>query len=144
MRSTCCAVLLLFLVTGCGSAPSLGPERPAVNVQQVTPIYFGSGATAPVHLDVQIQNLHREPIRIRTVRVEAGAGMGMFSIYPVQRELSQEIAPGAVVTIPLVATAYTRLSRHEPNEPFSVRATIDLLVAGKRHRQMYLFRDIGM
>ena len=115
-----------------------------MNVQQVTRIFFGSSGTAPVHLDVQIQNLHREPIRIRTVRVEAGAGMGLFSIYPVQREVSQDVEPGAVVTIPIVATAYTRLSRHEPNEPFSVRATIDILVAGKRHRQMYMFRDIGM
>ena len=136
-------ILAAVTLAGCGSAPKPGPERPAVNVEQISPIFFGSGYSAPVHIDVSVQNVHSKPMTLRTVRLEPGAGMGFFTIYPEQREFNRELAPGEVHTVQLVPTAYTNRPRHTPNEPFSVRAIVDVVVEGKRHRQLYIFRDIG-
>jgi hypothetical protein len=144
MARTFAAALLAASFLACASAPKAGPERPIVSVEQISPIFFGSGFSAPVHIDVTVENVHAKPITLRMVRIEPGAGMGFFSIYPEQREFNEEIAPGSVKTVQLVPTAYTRVARHTPNEPFSVRAILDLVVDGKRHRQMYLFRDIGI
>ena len=137
------ASLLAVMLVGCGSAPKPGPERPVVNVEQISSIFFGSGYTAPVHINVTVQNVQSKPMTLRSVRLEPGAGMGFFSIYPEQREFNLDLGPGEVHTVQLVPTAYTNLARYTPNEPFSVRAIVDVVVEGKRHRQMYLFRDIG-
>jgi hypothetical protein len=143
MTRALASLLLAVALAGCGSAPKHGPERPVVSVEQINPIFFGSGYSAPVHIDVHVENVHSRPITLRTVRLEPGAGMGFFTIRAEQREFNVEIAPGSVKTVQLVPTAYTNIARHTPNEPFSVRAVVDVVVDGKRHRQMYIFRDIS-
>lgn len=137
------SLILAVAFAGCGSAPKAGPERPVVHVEQINPIFFGSGYSAPVHIEVTVENIHSKPITLRSVRLEPGAGMGFFTIRAEQREFNTEIAPGNVKSVQLVPMAYTTVARHTPNEPFSVRAIVDVVVDGKRHRQMYIFRDIS-
>jgi hypothetical protein len=134
--------LLLLLAVACASAnrPST-PGRPEIGVRQLGSLFFGSGSTSPITFEVGIRNVAAEPIKIVRVRLEASPSMAQYTTYPVERVFNETLAPGETKAVSLVATART-LTRN-PTEPLSMRAFIDYESGGTRHRELYMFFNVG-
>lgn len=139
-------MLLSLLALACGSIKSSArPDRipkPEIGIDNPGPIFFGSGQTAPVSLNVEVTNLADESIKLRRIRVES-PGMVQYSLYPVQREYNDEIPPAGRRTFSLFATAFTNQRALMQSEPLSVRAVIDFEVTGTHFREVVYARNIN-
>ncbi|MBV9496369.1 MAG: hypothetical protein JOZ54_19125 [Acidobacteria bacterium] len=121
-------VLVALLTVACGSST---PDRPAgvakpdIAVQMQGPsIFFGSGYTAPVALDIMVTNNASVPLRVRRVQIESPS-MVEYTIRPFTRIYNEELGPGQSKTLSVVATAYTNISRLNPSEPLQLRAIVE-------------------
>ncbi|MFP5246057.1 MAG: hypothetical protein ACLGH0_05140 [Thermoanaerobaculia bacterium] len=132
--------VVLLLVVACASNRPATPGRPEVALERHGSLFFGSGRTAPLGVDIHVRNSATQPIRVRRIRLEASPAMAQFSIYPVERILNETVAPGDIYTLRLVATAVTNVQR--PNEPLSLRTYVDFELDGKRHRELYQFLNV--
>jgi hypothetical protein len=133
--------LLILLAVACSSSNAADRpaniSKPEVAVRSTaSTIFFGSGLTAPVPLEVAVANNASVPLRVRRIQIES-PGMAEYSLYPLQRMFNDEIGPGQTKTFNLVGTAYTNISRLNPTEPLQVRATVEFEGPDK-HR----FREI--
>lgn len=139
MRASSIALLVL-LAAGCGSSQqefSTSGGRAAVGVNLVSPVFFGSGTTAPANLDVIVENRSAAPIMVRSIRVESMA-MAVWGIYPVQRIFRESVNPGEAKAFPLFATAVTGRARSTPNEPLSVRAVVQFESGEERYQEVFI------
>jgi hypothetical protein len=134
---------LALLAVACASVnrePT--PGRPAIRIVQKTPLFFGSGFTAPLNIELTIANVAKEPIRVRRVRLQPGPAMTQYSVYPASRIVSEVIQPGQTAEVDVVMTAYTDIRRLHPTEPLGIRALIDYESGGKRFQELYIILQI--
>jgi len=144
MRVKCLPLfLLLALAVGCSSSGAKeSPGKPALRIAQSAPLFFGSGFSAPLNVNVDISNVAKEPIRVRRVRLEPGGGQNQYNIYPHSRIVSETIQPGETKTLYVALTAYTDIRRLQPTEPLGMRAIIDYEFGGTRYQGYYIFLQI--
>ncbi|HUF70611.1 MAG TPA: hypothetical protein VMM79_18325 [Longimicrobiales bacterium] len=127
-----------MLVAACGSGSQYSTSGGLVGVGLVlvSPVFFGSGTSAPANLEVVVENRAAQPLVVRSVRAQS-SGMVQWGIYPVQRTFNETINPGEAKSFPLFATAVARYARMTPNEPLNVRAVVEFETAGKRYQELY-------
>lgn len=115
--------------------------RAALAVSLVSPVFFGSGTTAPANLDVIVENRAGVPITIRSVRVES-MGMAQWGIYPAQRMFNETVGAGQTKAFPIFATAQARAARMTMTEPLTVRAIVQFASGEERYQEVYIGRVI--
>ncbi|MEO6487834.1 MAG: hypothetical protein ABIO78_07845 [Thermoanaerobaculia bacterium] len=142
MRLTTVLALCLVLAAGCGSTSASRPKdvpKPDVEIRRIGDMFFGSGRTAPLTLEVAISNPAPRALIVRRIRVEA-PGMVQYGIQPTERILRETLQPGEAKTIAITATAVAGSSRRDFTEPLNLRAWIDFEIDGMRFRELYLLR----
>jgi hypothetical protein len=135
MRSTLVPLVLIAAI-GCasGGRPA-SVAAPQIRTRVAGTIFFGSGSTAPVTLEVAITNRADVPIKIREVEVTS-PGMAQYGIYTARRIFGEEIAPGQTRSLTLFTTAVTRV--RNPTEPLTLRTMITIEAEGTRFREIAL------
>lgn len=137
-------VPLVFLAAACAAMnrpPT--PGRPDVAVRQLSPIFFGSGYSAPVTIGVAIRNPSNAPILVKRVRLEAGPGMIEYSVRPSDRLINETLAPGEAKAVQINMTAYTNIARLHSVESLALRAFVEFQREGERFREIYIFRQVS-
>ena len=140
-------ILVLFAVLACssgGGGSQRPPEipQPEFRFSQPGPIFFGSGSTAPVTIDVEVLNRAATPIVLREIELSSPS-MSQYSLYPVRRIFKETIGPGEVKRVTVFATAVTNVARLRPSEPLSVRAIVTFESGKTRFREMVNAMNIG-
>ena len=132
----------LWLAAACSSSSmSKRPENvPKPDVQvRVGEIFFGSGTTAPLPIDVAIINTGKQAIAVRRVFLETPSMM-QFGIYPFERIFNETIEPGATGYFQMSPTAWASRSRLSPNEPLNLRVWVDFQSGEAHWRDVYNLR----
>lgn len=132
-----------FLLTFCasGGRPANLPG-PGISVTQAAPIFFGSGTTAPMTLDVRITNRAQVPLRVREIEITS-PGMGQYTLIPVTKQFNEVIPPGENRTVGLVATVVASRTRLQQTEPLAVRTIVLFEAEGKSFREVVLHQFAG-
>lgn len=134
---------LALLGLACGSASRPPTEgRPAIRLRQQAPLFFGSGFSAPLSIELTIVNVAKEPIHVRRVRLQEGPAMAQYHVYPTSRILSEVIQPGQSSEVNITMTAWTEIRRLQQTEPLGLRALIDYETGGKRFQELYIVLNI--
>ncbi len=136
MRRFLSLASLLMLLAACGSARTSRPAtvaQPDIRTEPVGTIFFGSGSSAPVTLEVAIRNNATVPIVARSVEVSA-PGMQTYTVRSVRRVVRETIAPGDIRTISVFTTAYT--SVRNPSEPLTLRTHVLFEANGATWREI--------
>lgn len=136
MRRFVAPALALILIAGCSTAGSTRPAnvpQPDVNTEVAGSVYFGSGQTAPVTLEVSIRNNATVPIKARQIEITA-PGMTTYTIRSVRRIINETIAAGDTRTITLFSTAYTTV--RDPAEPLTLRTIVYFEANGSKWREI--------
>ncbi|HKO58685.1 MAG TPA: hypothetical protein VJ276_22660 [Thermoanaerobaculia bacterium] len=145
MRARGFSSLLLLIAVACSSSPGAadrpnGIAKPDIGVRSTaSTIFFGSGSTAPVPLEVVVRNNASVPLRVRRISIES-PGMAEYTLQPLQRTFDEEVGPGQTKSFNLVGTAYTNISRLNPTEPLQVRATVEFEGPGKERFREIVFQ----
>jgi hypothetical protein len=126
------AFLLLFACASGGQRPA-GIAAPQIDGYQVGIIFFGSGNTSPVTIEVDITNRAARPIVLRRIDI-ASPGMSSYTLVRATRDFRETIEPGARKTIPMHATAVTSVA--SPSEPLSVQIFVEFEADGTRWREV--------
>ena len=114
-------VPLLLLTLACASGGSERPQgmpAPDIRVYQVGTVFFGSGRTAPVTLEVAVSNRGDQAINLRRIEVSS-PGMSTYALQTTRREFNERIEGGATKTFNVFGTAVTNVQ--SPTEPLSIR-----------------------
>jgi hypothetical protein len=137
-------VLLALLAVTCSTSttPPTTPGRPDIGFRIKSPIFFGSAGTAPINVELEIQNVAKVPVELRRVAIRPGPGMTQYSVEPYERTLAVTIAPGEIKTFDVPLSGYTNAGRLQVIEPLALRAFLDFDMGGKRFREMYTVSDI--
>ncbi|HYK02055.1 MAG TPA: hypothetical protein VE974_09875 [Thermoanaerobaculia bacterium] len=136
MRRSVFPALVLILIAGCSSAGSTRPAsvaQPDVSSDIAGTVFFGSGRTAPIRLEVSIRNNATTAITVRQLEITA-PGMVTYTIRPVRRLVNEQIAAGDTKTISVFTQAYT--SVRDPAEPLTLRTTVHFEANGARWREI--------
>ena len=139
------AFSLLFLVLACASGGNRRPAdvaAPTIAVQQVNPIFFGSGTSAPVTLDVLVRNNANVPITVREVEVRS-PGMSQYTLLRTSRLFNEAVPAGQTRTLSLVATAVRGQTQFRAEEPLQVSAILRVEAKGKQFREIILGQIAG-
>ena len=112
--------------------------KPDVQVR-VGEIFFGSGTTAPLPIDVAVINTGTQPIAVRRVFLETPSMM-QFGIYPFERIFNETIEAGGTGYFQMSPTAWASRSRLTPNEPLNLRVWVDFESGGVHWRDLYNLR----
>lgn len=131
-------VPLLLLAVACASAPT-NPYRPNVLISQLNKLSFGATTRAPITVEVTIRNVAKEPMTVRTIRLEGGLTQ-QYLITPAERTVREAIAAGETAAFRLPLTAVSQQGRIEDPEPLNLRGFITYDVAGKQYQDLYIFR----
>lgn len=128
---------ILIVTAGCASSNNrpASVAKPEIHTEPVGLIFFGSGSTAPVTLDVTITNRADTPITIQEVEV-ASPGMTQYRLLTVRRFFNITIEPGQTESLTLYTTAIT--SMRDPGEPLSLRTIVTIEAGGARFREIVL------
>ena len=130
--------VVLFLAMACSSGQSARPAnvpQPGLRVEPTHDIFFGSGSTAPVTIDVTVLNRAAIPIELRRVELSS-PGMAQYAIYSTFRDFHETLQPGEEKSVPIFATAVTTV--RNPTEPLTIRAVLDFQAQGKVWREMVI------
>jgi hypothetical protein len=145
MRILLLVPLVLLSSIACGTAaagrPATVPE-PEIWMQQVGQIFFGSGNSAPVTVNVEITNFAAIPLTLREVQLTS-PGMMEYAIQPISRRFAEEIPPGESRSVTIFATAFTNIARLSPREPLSLRAVVHFEADSIRFREHVNQRIVG-
>lgn len=149
MRLTFSAILLAAVVSGCASTAvdtPAGPDlagyvRPELQVRTSGSIFFGSGYTAPLSLNVDIMNQGPAAVVVRRIRIES-PGMSQYRLDPATREFRQTINPGETITLSMSALARTGIDRLSTSEPLQLRALVEYELGDARRREVYSIQAI--
>ena len=130
-------VALVALLAACSTSSSDTPSfpRPTVEVRQLGPIFFGSGFSAPVTIEVQVTNKANVPIRVREIELSSPS-MSEYALARTRRTLLETLGPGETRSITVPATAVTNYSRLTPTEPLSLRTIVLFEAEGKNYREV--------
>ena len=142
LRAPMILAVVAILAAGCGSSAPTRPKdvpKPDVEIRTVGEMFFGSGRTAPLTLEVAIFNPAPRELIVRRIRLDA-PGMVQYGIVATERILNEKLQAGQGKVIPITATAVAGSSRLNVTEPLNVRAWIDFEIDGKRFRELYLLR----
>lgn len=133
-------VSLLFLVVlfavACGSTGSGRPANisaPEIRSGIAGTVFFGSGTTAPVTIDVAVTNTATVPIVLRRVEVDS-PGMSTYGLIRTARTMRENLAPGETKTVSVFATAVTNV--RNPSEPLTIRVIADFESGKDRWREI--------
>ena len=135
MRRFAACSLVLFLAAACASSRSdrpAGIAQPDINAEAVGTVFFGSGSSAPITLEVTVRNNAQTAIAIREVEISA-PGMTTYTVRPVRRPFNETIAAGDTRSVTLFSTAYT--SVRDPAEPLTLRTIVTFEANGQRWRE---------
>lgn len=136
MRRFLCLASVVVLLAACGSSRNTRPAgvaQPDIRTAPAGSIFFGSGSSAPVTLEVAIRNNATVPITARSIDITA-PGMQTYTVRAARRVVNQVIAPGDIGTVSVFATAYT--SVRDPVEPLTLRTTILFEANGAQWREI--------
>lgn len=126
---------LLFLALACSGNKATRPAHiaaPDINVAVMNEIFFGSGSTAPVTIEVRIKNLATVPVTVR--RIEIGSRtMTEWGLVRQSRMYKEEVPPGETKAITFFATAET-ITRNR-SEPLSYETRVEFEAGGSRWQQ---------
>ncbi|MFL6248681.1 MAG: hypothetical protein ACJ74H_21840 [Thermoanaerobaculia bacterium] len=133
-------VSLLFLVVvlaiACGSTGSSRPANisaPELRAGIAGTVFFGSGTSAPVTIDVAVTNTATVPIVLRRLEVDS-PGMASYGLIRTARTMRETLAPGETKTVSVFATAVTTV--RNPNEPLNIRVIADFENGKDRWREI--------
>jgi hypothetical protein len=132
-------VAIVFVMAACSSGGppmSTSGGRAGVAVTLASPVFFGSGTTAPANLEVLVENRAGVPIVVRNISIQS-SGMLSWGIYPTQRMFNETVNPGEAKAFPMFATASARTSRMTPNEPLTVRTVVQFDAGKERFQEIY-------
>jgi hypothetical protein len=141
MRRTLSFLLLLSLA--CGSTQARRPEgmpQPDIDADLVSPLFFGSGTTAPATIEVRVGNRGQAPIVLRRIEIDS-PGMGQYTLLRYVRQHNETIPPGEVKALTAFATAVAQTTRR-PSEPLTIRAIVELQSQGQTWREVAMIRGI--
>lgn len=128
--------------SGGGTRPSTVTQAD-VDVRTAGSLFFGSGTSAPLNLDVTVTNRARVPMTVRSIRVSS-PGMMQFTILPAQKMFSTTLEPGETKNFPISTTAIASRSRLSPTEPLNLRADVDFETNGRRFKEIFNFPNVPM
>ena len=140
-------VSLLFLVAvslvsvalfavACSSAGSARPANiaaPDLRAMVSGSVFYGSGTTAPVTIDVFITNRATVPIVLRRLEVDS-PGMATHGLIRTARTMRENIAPGETKSVSVFATSVTNVQN--PSEPLQIRVIADFENGKDRWREI--------
>lgn len=132
-------IAIVVLAAACSSAGppmSTSGGRAGVAVTLASPVFFGSGTTAPANLEVLVENRAGVAIVVRNISIQS-SGMLSWGIYPTQRMFNETVNPGEAKAFPMFATAGARTSRMTPNEPLTVRAVVQFDAGKERFQEIF-------
>jgi hypothetical protein len=128
--------LAVFALIGCSTAGSTRPTnvaQPDIDANIAGPVYFGSGQTAPVTLEVTIRNNATVPLKAHQVELTS-PGMTTYTLRAIRRIVNETIAPGDTRTITLFTQAYTTV--RDPAEPLTLRTIVYFEANGAKWREI--------
>lgn len=129
------AIAALFTVA-CGSTGSGRPANitaPQIRAEINGSVFFGSGTSAPVTIDVAVTNTATVPIVLRRVEVDS-PGMSTYGVIRTARTMSENLGPGETKTVTVFATAVTTV--RNPSEPLTIRVIADFESGKDRWREI--------
>lgn len=128
---------LLLIALACSSGTNGGRppgfNRPEIDVNLASEVFFGSSSTAPATLDIRVTNTSAQPITVRRIEIESPS-MTEWGLPRQSHVYNHTIAPGETKPITFFATARTITSRR--SEPLSYRARVELEAGGQRWYEM--------
>lgn len=135
---------ILFVVAGaCAGGGASGGGRPAdvaqpaIRVEQVGSVFFGSTSTAPVNFEIAILNRANVPITIREIEISS-PGMVQWTLRTRRQRYAETIPPGEARTLGFFTDAVTSTAR--PSEPLNTRAFVFIEANGKYFREIVFTR----
>lgn len=137
--------LTVWIVAACASGSEDRPSAPRqadVEVRTAGRPFFGSGTTAPLHLDVSVTNRAAVPMTVRAIRISS-PGMMQYTVRPEQRIFSTTLAPGETKTFPISATLIAGSRRPSLTEPLDLRTDLDFETEGRRFREIFNVSNVG-
>ncbi|HEV7239121.1 MAG TPA: hypothetical protein VGQ36_07760 [Thermoanaerobaculia bacterium] len=132
--------ILLLLTLACASTPSQRPAnvpQPNIDAELLSPLFFGSGNSAPATIEVRVTNRGNVPIVVRRIELDS-PGMVQYTLRRYMREHNETVGPGETKPITVFATAVTTVSR--PTEPLAMRAIVHFRAEGKSWREILITR----
>ena len=128
--------LVVLLAVACGSTGSGRPatiSAPDLRAVLNGTVFYGSGTTAPVNIDVIVTNTATVPIILRRVEIDS-PGMATHGVIRTARTMRETIAPGETKSVTIFATAVTTV--RNPSEPLHVRVIADFENGKDRWREI--------
>lgn len=128
--------LVVLFAVACGSAGSGRPANisaPEIRSGVNGTVFFGSGTTAPVTIDVAVTNTATVPIVLRRVEVDS-PGMSTYGLIRTSRTMRESLGPGETKTVSVFATAVTNV--RNPSEPLTIRVIADFESGKDRWREI--------
>jgi len=130
------AVSLAFFAAACGSTGTARPANiaaPDLRAVINGTVFYGSGTTAPVTIDVIVTNQATVPITLRRVEIDS-PGMVTHGVIRTSRMMRETIAPGETKSVSVFATSVTNV--RNPSEPLHIRLVADFESGKDRWREI--------
>jgi hypothetical protein len=134
------AVSLVVVALFAGACSSAGSARPAnIAAPELSAtisggsVFYGSGTSAPVTVDVFITNRATVPIVLRRLEVDS-PGMATHGLVRTSRTMRESIAPGETKNVSVFATSVTTVQY--PSEPLQIRVIADFENGKDRWREI--------
>ena len=133
------ALVSALLFVACASTPQRPAtvEQPEIQLAPSSPIFFGSGTSAPASLDLSITNRANVPLNVVRVRIES-SGVADYALRTFERSYRETLAPGQTQVFPILTQAYAAYAGLRTAEPTTVRVFVDFEAGGVRFRETSL------
>lgn len=133
------AIFLTVLAVACASTPQRPAtvKQPDIELSPASPIFFGSGTTAPASLDLTIANRANVPLNVVRIRIES-SGIADYALRTFERNYRETIAPGQTHVFPILMQAYAAYAGTRTAEPLTVRVFVDFEAGDVRFREIRL------
>lgn len=139
MRRTA-VILSLILAAACSTGGSSRPatiSQPEIRIQPVGSVFFGSGSSAPITLEVTITNTATTAITVREIEISS-PGMTQYAIRSVRRTVREQLASGASTNLNVFTMAYTTV--RDPTEPLTLRGIVTFETGKTRWREIVMIQ----
>jgi hypothetical protein len=140
MRRTAVLLSIILVAAACSSANSQRPAtivQPQIDVNPVGGVFFGSGSSAPMTLEVIIGNPSTTAITVREIELSS-PGMSQYAIRPVRRTVRESIPAGNQTRVNVFTMAYTTV--RDPTEPLTLRAIVTFEAGATRWREVVMIQ----
>ena len=133
------AIFLTVLAVACASTPQrpANVQQPEMQLSPASPIFFGSGTSAPASLDLAIANRANVPLTVVRIRIES-SGIADYALRTYERNYRVTIEAGQVHVFPILTQAYAAYAGTRTAEPLTVRVFVDFEAGGVRFRETSL------